>query len=356
MDSFLDLSDALNDGGKPNTVNQVCANCRSLAAPGTKLRYCGRCNTAMYCSSKCGKAHWAVHKKLCETARKTHERAASMHAEKGGRKKDLQQAYRGIAQFFSSVPGFACEVGLMAWKHRNKSPLIHAWTYESDVDGSGIQVEMIPRTAWDKEPRLQDINYSWISGDHRETLRHAFDATTSFRPDEHFMIALKIIGKDNVHRASVGMDSFAVKHARGVEIVDALTAATRPKDLADAFAWFESVFPAHDAQEQLKCIRSRSERLYGGGFTPPGSVPVPTRELNNEVAYMMTDSLLIAFNVQLLGLKGAAHLNGKEGVICGPDPANPARWTTRLDDGKLVNVKATNFVHVRRGEYTRKSP
>jgi hypothetical protein len=71
---------------------------------------------------------------------------------------------------------------------------------------------------------------------------------------------------------------------------------------------------------------------------------------------MMMNTLGLAFDIRLTGLRSATHLNGREGVIRGQDPADEERWTARLDDGMCVRVRATNIVHVRRGEYRRVSP
>ena len=71
---------------------------------------------------------------------------------------------------------------------------------------------------------------------------------------------------------------------------------------------------------------------------------------------MMMRTLGLAFDIRLTGLRSATHLNGREGVIRGPDPADEERWTARLDDGTCVSVKAANIEHVRRGEYRCVSP
>jgi hypothetical protein len=147
----------------------------------------------------------------------------------------------------------------------------------------------------------------------------------------------------------------ADRPARAIQIVEALTAATKPEDLADAFAWLENALTAKVAHDVLQFFRHRSRVLHGC-TSPQGSVPVPTRALNTEVAYMMMCNLRLAFDIRLDGLRSATHLNGREGVIRGADPADDERWTARLDDGTCVSVKAANFVHVRRGDYRRVSP
>jgi hypothetical protein len=72
---------------------------------------------------------------------------------------------------------------------------------------------------------------------------------------------------------------------------------------------------------------------------------------------MMMHALGLVFDILLMGLHSATHLNGRKGVIRGPDLVDEERWKVRLDDhGTCVSGKAANFVHVRRGEYKRVSP
>jgi hypothetical protein len=42
--------------------------------------------------------------------------------------------------------------------------------------------------------------------------------------------------------------NFDCKLIRGVEIAEALATVTKAEDLADAFAWFETVYPTNEAQ------------------------------------------------------------------------------------------------------------
>jgi hypothetical protein len=47
--------------------------------------------------------------------------------------------------------------------------------------------------------------------------------------------------------------------------------------------------------------------------------------------------------VRLTGLVGAAHLNGREGVLRGRDPNNSERYTVRLvGDDKDISVRSVN--------------
>ena len=69
-----------------------------------------------------------------------------------------------------------------------------------------------------------------------------------------------------------------------------------------------------------------------GDTTLQGSVPDPTRALNIDVAYMIFAGLDLEFDVLLTGLRVAAHLDGRQGIIRGPEPgsyvAGRSGWTT----------------------------
>jgi hypothetical protein len=240
---------------------------------------------------------------------------------------------------------------LMAWSHWSQAPIISAFASVADVDGSTIRVQMMPRSFWDKDPRFLDT----FTTAQLEAIRTMF-GESSFSSSTKFVCAYRTERQGRPMSTMVATREYRAYYpVRAAEIVEALTAATRPEDLADAFAWFEDALLAQPAQEFLQNIRNRATLVHGC-TAPQGSVPVPTRALNNEVAYMMMKALGIAFDVCLTGLVAAAHLNGREGVIRDMDPANPERWTARLDDDTCVSVKAINFVHLRRGNYKRVSP
>ena len=107
-------------------------------------------------------------------------------------------------------------------------------------------------------------------------------------------------------------------------IVEALTTATEAKDLAGAFEWVDTAYSPEDAHHFLQHISHRSTLLHGN-LTPHGSVPVPSRSLNNEFAYMIFRTLRLEFDVRLTGLRAATHFNGRDGIIRDHDPANRER-------------------------------
>jgi len=363
MDSVpRDLRDALAEDLDPEADRASAANtssaritnclkCKSLPAPGSKLRYCGHCETAAYCSKPCARADWATHKLKCESLRQSHRKALAAFVAQGGRPKDFNQSSDDFRSWFLKVPGLTTEIELMAWTHRSQEPIICASAFDADVDGSTIRVAMIPRSFWDEDPRFLDT----FSTADREGIRLMF-GEASFSTSTKYLCMLNAERQGKPRQAHITTFTFqADGPIRDVKIVEALTAATRPEDLADAFAWFESMLQAQDAHEQLQFIRHRARSLHGC-TAPQGSVPVPTRALNTEVAYMVMNALDLAFDIRLTGLRSATHLNGREGVIRGLNSADTERWTARLNDGTCVSVKAANIVHVRRGDYRRVSP
>jgi hypothetical protein len=331
---------------------RVCKKCDSLPAHKDKLRYCGRCAAVEYCCKRCAKGDWAEHKLECESFHKTRDIGLTAYEARGGRKQDYNQMRRDVESWFEKVPGLINEIQLLAWTHRGESPFIGAIaTNQSDADGSDIQVEMIPRSFWDEDPRFLET----FSDESREQLRHQF-GEASFSSSKEYLYLLTTTYPDGGPNVSIftcrNVDDTTI---RGTEIAEALTTATKAEDLADAFTWFEDVYLPEAAQEVLHHIRKRASSVHGDTALQ-GSVPGPSRALNTEVAYMIFDNLDLEFDVHLTGLRGAAHLNGRQGVIRCAEPGSHARWKVRLGDSKYVSVKAVNLAHIRHGDYRRRPP
>jgi len=331
---------------------RTCIKCGSPPAHNDKLRYCGRCAVVQYCNKRCAKEHWAEHKLGCESLRKARDEGLADYEARGGRKQDFNQMRRDAVSWFERVPGLINEIQLLAWAHRGESPFIRATaTSRSNVNGSDIRVETIPRSFWDEDPRFLET----YTDRFRDQLRHQFDKA-SICSSQELSYLLTTIYPDGGPDVSVfnwrSVDNTTI---RGAEIAEALTTATKAEDLTDAFAWFEDVYLPEAAQEVLQHIRNRASSVHGD-TSMQGSVPGPSRALNTEVAYMIFDCLDLEFDVRLTGLRGAAHLNGRQGVIRCGEPGSHDRWKVRLDDNKNVSVKAVNLAHIRRGEYRRRSP
>jgi len=44
-----------------------CFKCEQRPTAGSKLRMCGGCHTAKYCTDLCQRGHWSEHKPVCKT-------------------------------------------------------------------------------------------------------------------------------------------------------------------------------------------------------------------------------------------------------------------------------------------------
>jgi len=244
MDSVpRDLRDALAEDLDPeadrasaadtsSARTTICWKCKSLPALRNKLRYCGRCETATYCSKPCARADWETHKLTCESLRQSHGEALADFVAQGGRPKDFNQSVDDLRSRFLKVPGLTYEIELMAWTHRSQTPIIYALASDTDVDGSTIRVEMMPRSFWDENPRFLDT----FATTDREGIRLMFgEATFSTSTDYMCIFSSERQGKPR-QTIVVSYTFRADGLVRAAKIVEALTAATRPEDLADALA------------------------------------------------------------------------------------------------------------------------
>mmetsp|Transcript_22363 Transcript_22363/g.36082 ORF Transcript_22363/g.36082 Transcript_22363/m.36082 type:complete len:375 (+) Transcript_22363:362-1486(+) len=370
MDSMrTDLHDASN-AADPEAVDKrfagsfmkqgMCSKCRSLDSPGGKVRYCGRCRTTAYCSKECAKADWAEHKHQCESIRTTLDEDIASYVADGGQKKDFFKTRGDIKSWSNEVPGLRNELDLLAWKHRGEAVIIRVSGHETDIDGSGLRIEVVPRSSWDTDPPdLVEFSDVFL-----KSLRQRHSAT-SFDPNKEFALVKKMMhpvhsGSNNV----IPMRAFVIRRfdhlaIRGVKIVEALVAGTGAEELTDAFAYLKgsilSSHPPDHVAQILQAFVTRSAYLCGR-TTPHNSAPIPGRAFHNEIAYMILHQLDLEVDVRLTGLRNAAHLNGREGALRCSDPANSDRFKVVLDDGTCVSVLASNFVHIRRGNYRRRSP
>jgi len=191
MDSVpRDLRDALPDvdleTNQLSARSASCWKCKSRPAHGIKLRYCGGCESAAYCSKPCARADWETHKPTCERLRQLHEGALAEYVAQGGRAKDFNQRCDDLQSWFQKVPGLTNEIELMAWINRSQSPIICATPSDTDVDGSTVRVKMFPRSFWDEDPRFLDM----FTAAHREVIRMPF-GEASFSASEKYICVLR---------------------------------------------------------------------------------------------------------------------------------------------------------------------
>jgi hypothetical protein len=289
-----------------------------------------------------------MHKPMCATIRDSNECSFAAHKAQGGGKKDFKQHKRDVYEWYGKVPGLRPEIELLAWKHRGDTPLIEVSASLNDVDGRRAQITLIPRSTWEDDAYF----FKTYSQLHCDVLRQVVDCTT-FHQDEQYL--LLIDRQEESGNAAFTTIAFAKHHTiRGAEIAEALrNCFTNALDLRHAFSWFMDTYPPDKAKSILTNFLERCALVYGEPV-PENCVPMPSQGINNEVAYMILAATLgLEFEIQLVGLVGAAHLNGKQGVHDGEDPANRARFSVILDDGTRISVKWQNLVHIHRGDYKR---
>jgi len=264
--------------------------------------------------------------------------AVAEHQAGGGRRRDYNDHVRDMQSGFASVYGLLNEVSILAWRHRGETPVLHVTRSPTNR----ITISITPRSIWDQDPSFPD----------REMIRLTF-GSASFRQDDHYMAVFTTERRGMPDHRMRYNYSFDKNLIRGTEIAEALTAATRAEDLADAIAWFDNKYPLR-LGTTLQWVRDRSSTLSDDITTTHGSViPVPSRALNTEVAWLLTADLRLQFDIRLMGLRGNALLNGKEGFVRHQCLTDIKRWEVQLDDGKRIQVKSENFMHILRGEYRR---
>jgi hypothetical protein len=236
-----------------------------------------------------------------------HDNSMAECVSDGSQTKDYNQSCRDVNTWFASVPGLFLEVMLLAWKHRgaSMSPVIFVGTSSSKAEGGGSvpqvpQVFMLPRRFWD-DPNIPD---TFISESFRDIIRIEYRQVTS-SPDTSFVTA---VGYNHQGAEKWKISAYVFYHAmlRGVEIVEALTAASASTtsaagDLAAALAWCKANFTSSGGIQEA-----------GSDPSLDVSVHTPSRAFHKKLAYVMMEKLHLEFNVRLVGLQGAAHLNGRK--------------------------------------------
>jgi len=270
--------------------NVVCTKCNKPPAAGTKLQKCASCLTAAYCGADCQRADWASHKLDCKALGKEHERSVAAQAAEDaiGRPKRNQKF---LLEWYQAIPGLASKVENLAWQHRGSSPLMLVHTWPDGTDASAPRVTVVPRSEWEHDARWRSQRDSFSVMFNRD----GFDAS------KHYVIRFFLQHPDSETWPKV----VAVKCFSA----DAATGKMDLKILLQAFCSARS-----------GCILLSAH---------------PEMEMEIE---LHTDGS----RVRLTGLRGAAHLNGREGVIRCADPANSARVIVHFADGSEVSVKREN--------------
>lgn len=77
--------------------SEMCSFCKEPAKDGQKLKVCGGCHIAKYCSAHCQRAHWKEHKKICKKKKK--QKAKPQKKQDDGGKKVLWADQQRINKF-----------------------------------------------------------------------------------------------------------------------------------------------------------------------------------------------------------------------------------------------------------------
>jgi hypothetical protein len=276
--------------GEHVSHQRVCDNCQKPPAAGNKMQACGRCRAATFCSEACQREAWPEHKLVCERARAARERTLADFANDSESGVSGRARVKRVKEHFGKVvqtPGLQHKVQFLAWKHRSETPIIESQTLVDNAEHVTV-VQMLPRTVWDHANNME-LNSYMVTAARDHLASSAFDAGRAF------LHLIRVID------ASCGGSSIEFLGPSTQEIhSSALMTLT-----ADDFA--------------AEMLRRKNNPRKDAVF------------------------------VRLTGLVGAAHLNGREGVLTGRDPNNSERFGVSLvGDDKDISVRSVNYETVRR--------
>jgi hypothetical protein len=228
---------------------------------------------------------------VCKSQRDNHQKVLADLEESGGPgsgQRTLKRASEAVEHWFVNVPGLTAKVQFLAWKHRAESPVLYVSTPTTSLD-SEAEVSIVPRRAWDS-----DVFKMASDGDVMKDARTCF-ARSDFSVDKTFLVYISV---DSV---------LSGPPCSGLNI-----------------------------------------RVFESSITTINSNVMKTLTADEFAAEMVRRRKgQDAVYVRLTGLRGAAHLNGREGFLEGPDPTNSERFTVQLE-AATVSVKSDNYELVRR--------
>mmetsp|Transcript_23411 Transcript_23411/g.37537 ORF Transcript_23411/g.37537 Transcript_23411/m.37537 type:complete len:306 (-) Transcript_23411:712-1629(-) len=273
----------------------TCGHCCKVPPPGEKLRTCSGCMSTKFCTTACQRAAWAAgHKLVCKSLRDVHAGAMAQvesiapGSAKQAMKERADPAY--WVDWYERTPGLKFKAMFIAWKHRAEYPIIRVAIHSDRLD-EVPEIVVVPKTEWS----------TGVVRDNSDTAMnakaHAHFGNQNFGVDKTYLVRLVVTFPNSPKLGlAMGTKFHMMTHVHSSVLTD-LT--------ADEFA--------------AEMIRRRED---GDGH--------PT------------------VYVRLTGLRGAAHLNGQEGVRLGRDPNDPERMTIRLDGGREVGVLSKNYEKVHR--------
>jgi hypothetical protein len=254
------------------------------------MRSCSGCLVSHYCSTICSRAAWSVHKLECKTFNDVREKALLAHLEQGispgSAARNMKMDRDAMGDWWNNAGLVREKVVFLAWKHRHESPIISVMGASTT---SVLSVDMTPRSLWDDVQRMGP-------DDDTENTARVFFARGDFNADLHFVTYF------HFDKCASGAESAGV--------------SMRPFEWQGRDEIHRSVYETLTADEYIAEVSRRTEA--------PNAV-----------------------YVRLIGLRGAAQLNGQEGVLKGQDPNNLERYTVCVG-GKDFSVRSENYELVQR--------
>jgi|AntAceMinimDraft_5_1070358.scaffolds.fasta_scaffold18456_2 hypothetical protein len=190
------------------------------------------------------------------------------------------------------LPGLNERVQFLAWKHRLTSPVVVVQTPSISADTTP-RIVTIPRVQWD------DVTCAEVMvNDEFVMAARAYHSRSDFKIDELFVAYM-------THAGSI---------TRGEMITQ--------------------LFPPH------------MHMLHNSVLTMMTADDFAT-EICRRRKDLQKGSAAEQY-VRMTGLRGAAHLNGREGAITGEDPNSLGRIIVRLEEGTTISARTQNCEPVQR--------
>mmetsp|Transcript_35598 Transcript_35598/g.57194 ORF Transcript_35598/g.57194 Transcript_35598/m.57194 type:complete len:300 (-) Transcript_35598:64-963(-) len=273
-----------SSGGGSNTT---CAKCLEYPAAGHTLRKCSGCLWAKYCSDVCQQADWSDHKPICKFYRAEREIRLAQRVAQG---KTPDSANSDMKRESSAVQNwYNADPGLA-----DKVEFL-AWKYRSESPVIQVWAPAIsPPHSAPTVVAITRTQWDDVTSDFPESLKlnvRTMFAQSSFCADKSFHSLVSI---ESIQFSALRNQSF-------------------------------SPF--------ITTLHSSALTLTADDF----AAEVARRRVNSTSSH-----------VRLTGLCGAAHLNGREGVLNGHDPNNSERFIVLLEGGRDISVQAKNYELVHR--------
>jgi len=268
---------------------------------------------AMYCSTQCQASHWASsHKAACQELKETRKCTNALDKAEG---RPLRNRHF-IGDWFRQIPGLNFNVALLAWKHRSteECPYILVQTFKH-VSSSGAPAGTPHLTALTRDQWKQ-----LIGGGESEMEIYETDVESSYI----VCFDLENPGSETWPRRM----SLCMQHSMTADRMDF---EVHLKECTDAKSFPEKIV-AEAAFQELKLAHP---------LLVSSLVKIPTH-----FGHRLSAGGVIGC---VRGLRGASHLNDTIGLFISKDPNNPKRSAVELADGQVRSVSDTNFDLLRIG-------